>query len=464
MQPCIVTLGRHGDILNSLGIAWEIFSRTKQPVGFLVAQEFASTLDGASYVRPIQWPGDYSQLQPAVERIRSGGWLPVLAQAYGSPAYEERRTQSYQREAWRVAGMLEHFGTMPLVLDQRDPERESELVKKVLPDSKPFILLCSSGVSSPIPKLNGLADTLRAQLPGHTIIDLATVRAHRVYDLLGLMDRAALLVSVDTVHLHLARAASCPVIAILNDGWRGSEPPPATVASFRYADVTSENVASAAHAFLHPPARKVFHAVNPFGATERHQRARASWATCYEAGMIPAPAHHFARSARDIGDEKALPYLQDILAPARELAGDDDVIVWTNDDVTLDPRIVSWAGGNAGAYGAATMRRDEPGHCGRELFAFTKRWLVETKLPDFLIGTHQFDLAVAAIVRHRRGIWSNLRNIGTDFYPCDTSERFALHEPHKNEWESRTEHPSGRHNAALFSDWLSGQKMFFWTS
>jgi len=463
VEPAIVALGRHGDVLNALGIAWEVFVRRmpRRPVAFCVGREWATTLEGASYVKPIIWDGNYGQRDEAIRKLRESGWQPIVAQVYGGVTYHTHGTDSYQREAWREAGMRDRFGTEPLILDRRDDEREAELLNKVRPDSeKPFILVCAEGISSPIPKLAPLTPLLRERFPDHEIIDIAPIRAHRIYDLLGLIDQADLLVSVDTVHLHLARASKCPVVAIINDGWRGSVPPPTTVKAFRYAEVNPDAVAEAVRSFLTPPERKVFHAVNIHGQTPRHKKARASWKKCK--GLIPAYVQMVTRSALDIGDEKALPFLRDILAPAMEKAGDEDVILWTNDDVELDPSIVSWAINQVGRYGAATMRRDESGHCGRELFAFTKRWLRENPIPDFLQGTHQFDLAVAAMIRHQRGIVSTLENMKVDFFPCDASERLAHHEPHENEWSSRMDHPSGKHNTALFSTWLASKDMKFW--
>lgn len=463
MSPCVVTLGRHGDVLNGLGIARELFRRTGHAPGFLVGEEFAPTLEGASYVKPILWSGNYADLAPAVARIRAAGWSPVVAQVYGGPSYSRHTCDSYQREAWKVAGMVEAFGTAPLDLDRRDYEREEELLKKVLPESKPFILVCASGVSSPVPKLTNLPARLREHFPDHAVINLAEVQAYRVFDLLGLMDRAALLVSVDTVHLHLARAARCPVIAVLNDGWRGSIPPPTTVASFRYASVSTEQVTRAACSILTKEMRRVILAVNLFGKTDRHKRARTSRALIEQSPQVEAfYTSTYSRTARGLGDEKPLPYLADILAPAYTEANDEDVIVWTNDDIRLDPRIIEWASEHVGLYGAATMRRDEPGHCGRELFAFTKAWLRDNPLPDYLIGTHQFDLGIACLIRHRRGISSTLANIAEDFHPCDAAERYALHEPHPNEWPERTETPSGHHNARLFAEWLAHHGMDFW--
>ena len=50
------------------------------------------------------------------------------------------------------------------------------------------------------------------------IVDLCDVRASRIYDLLGLFERASLLITGDTYALHLATAVPrLPVIALVND-------------------------------------------------------------------------------------------------------------------------------------------------------------------------------------------------------------------------------------------------------
>jgi hypothetical protein len=59
----------------------------------------------------------------------------------------------------------------------------------------------------------------------HQIVNLDRVKAHRVYDMLGLYDHAAALVSIDTVHLHLSRASNVPVFALARDyptRWHGT--------------------------------------------------------------------------------------------------------------------------------------------------------------------------------------------------------------------------------------------------
>ncbi len=41
--------------------------------------------------------------------------------------------------------------------------------------------------------------------------------AHRIFDLLGLMDAAAGMITVDTASLHLLAAAKCPYVALTRD-------------------------------------------------------------------------------------------------------------------------------------------------------------------------------------------------------------------------------------------------------
>src|SRR6185312_178459 len=130
------------------------------------------------------------------------------------------------------AGMLEEKNAWPLVLDRINEPRANMLRDRVLARrhrGRPLVLACVDGVSGPF--RNGVK--LLAMLRGldADVIDLGRdVRAEKVPDMLPLFNAADCLVTIDTLPLHLARAATCPVVALINDGWMGTScPPPQTV-------------------------------------------------------------------------------------------------------------------------------------------------------------------------------------------------------------------------------------------
>ena len=55
-------------------------------------------------------------------------------------------------------------------------------------------------------------------------VDLDNVKAERIYDLVGLMDAAVGMVTVDTSTLHLAAASCRPYVALTVGGWNTSVP------------------------------------------------------------------------------------------------------------------------------------------------------------------------------------------------------------------------------------------------
>lgn len=460
----IVCLGRYGDIINALPVAYAASQRGQKPY-FVVAEEFKSILDGVSYVQPKVWRGRYDEVQKCLQWLRSTHvGRPLVYQAHNHPDIE-RLAPSYQMEPYRANNNLGEFGTTQLVFDQRDLERERELMLRFTQD-RPTILVGAHGLSSPFPYSGQLKKRLVDTYGDkYLVLDLEDVKAYRIYDLLGLIDEAAVLVSIDTSFLHLARASDTPVVALINDGWQGSVPPPQTAAVFRYSQV-NENLDDVMEgvqlALLEPQKRRVIHVANVFGQTERHLRARATWTKLHEMGMVGVYHQSYTRDARSIGDPRPLSYLKDILQTGLEKADYFDIIMWTNDDIALEPEILDWAKAYVGKYGACTMRRQEPGdetHLGRDTFLFTAKWLRDNwhEFPDYIIGASDFDLGVTAMIRNKRGLTTNMGNMTQDLFPADATVRYSLHERHPPAWVVPNQHrvPSIAHNRKEFKKWAS---------
>jgi ADP-heptose:LPS heptosyltransferase len=78
------------------------------------------------------------------------------------------------------------------------------------------------------------------RVPEVEIVNLAAIKAERLYDLLGLYDHAVGLVTSDTATLHLAAASKVPYIALLNNGGAGSIPKGNCILSIRYSNFRNE--------------------------------------------------------------------------------------------------------------------------------------------------------------------------------------------------------------------------------
>lgn len=257
-QACFVHLGKYGDIMIMLPAFKAVAEELGKPVVCLVSTDFASIFDGVSYVQPwphqLHWWKGVGEARKRAERI---GLRPIVVKWWDEPGAKApfnpngaktislkihgrlvtvpaSEWDSFQASQWRYAGFtMEQMMSWPLVFDRRDASRESLLRAKYFRSNKPKILvnLSSSGTSPFTGSAQAMALLHR---PGWEIINLANIRATRIYDLLGLYDHAVGLVTSDTATLHLASASKIPYIALINNGGAGSIPRGNCVLSIRY--------------------------------------------------------------------------------------------------------------------------------------------------------------------------------------------------------------------------------------
>lgn len=473
-REIILCLGRFGDIVSVLPLAWARARRGVIPI-FCVAKEFASILDGVSYVEPLVFDGRYDDPPAALRWLKANRPKDriTIAQAYRHPFDKRRETDSYEKEMWRLAGALGEFGKHPTVFDRRDEKRERPLLQYA-PTDRPYVLVATDSVSSPFWRGAELRNAIAALLPEHAVVDLSHIKAERVYDLIALYECADCLVTVDSVHLHLARAAKVPVVALLSEGnlgfkdnWLGSVPPPNAVYSFRYSQAVADidNLAKTVKRVVSAKTahRFIVHVSDLHGTSARHTKARSTWESAYgEEAVIDGTKSDWTITAQKIGDARNLPKLRDVLWHAIEKTTcGDDVIIWNPDDVAFTDDSFRQMKQHAAIYGAFSMRRTEPGynnvHIGREVFGFRAGWLAERMdlIPDFYCGAPCFDLIIAAIIRKERGIVTTNENLYVDFYPSEISPGIALHEPHQSSWSGPHENtmPANVHNMQLAREW-----------
>lgn len=439
-----IQLGRVGDILNILPLMWRLNRSRMKPV-LCVAESNRSVVERLNYVEPHYYPGHHDLSGRAAEwmRLRRPGYDVVISQVWNNPD-QHRRTPSFATESWRLAGDYhDQHGMWPLVL--QDSGEVAEGGK---------ILVAASGISSPYDQGPRLLAALRQEF-GDAVVDLGTIQKPRVADLLPMFDAALCLVTIDTMHLHLARASDVPVVALLNEGWLGSAVPPNTLTALRYPEARVERVVAAVSDIVRLKSGRILHAVDTFGQSERHQRAAATWDRI---GAERVSFETYPRTAKDIGDRRALPYLKDLLGLALNRAAETDIIVWTGDDVSVSDKTEAWLRLNVARYGAVSARRDA-GHLGRDLFAFTASWLRAnwTDLPDVILGAPDFDMGLAALIRAKRGVKTCLANMNVDFPGCEPKGAGIWHEPHKSEWlvPGYEKEPAVKHNRAVIMRWAA---------
>lgn len=249
MKPtCMLMLGRNGDLLNVFPIARHFALQTGSPVPFVVSAQYLTLVRGVTYIEPDPVHFAFFRVDHALAYARSKYENVMCPQVWGMYAmkYGRRREDgvSYNVAAWIACGLtIEDFRNteaFPLVIDRRDNEREQLVCRRALRGANRPILLynLACGKSSPFAS----HQTVKAAIEktwGHicTCINLCNIKAARIYDLLGLLDRAAILITTDSAILHLAAASKVPVIALVNNNpWQATEPRCNLVLKLRYAD------------------------------------------------------------------------------------------------------------------------------------------------------------------------------------------------------------------------------------
>lgn len=226
-DPLHVLLGRNGDIILALPALKKWADQHGRPAALLTSSEFLPMLEGCSYVKATAMDWSFHDLHAVLAYLKNDlPQVPVKClQFYGNG--DEKSLPSFWHEQMYLAGLLGGVEDEPLVFDQRDGIREMDLLctHGIWQDKRPTILVALEGKSSPFKDAEVLMDTIVHAFPDCNIIDLSIVKADHIYDLLGLYDHAAALISIDTVHLHLSRASKVPVFALARDyptRWHGT--------------------------------------------------------------------------------------------------------------------------------------------------------------------------------------------------------------------------------------------------
>lgn len=242
----VVQLGRYGDIINILPICKHLADKGEK-VHLVVSKDFESLLDGVSYVKPVAMPVPFRKLTEVITDVKANYAKVIRCQVYGENFQQSQFAPTYNQEEWREAGFWSEFNNpnWKPVFDKRDKERESALAKRVFKTDKPKIVCSlSSGLTAPFSGHKAVFAALVAALPQYEVVEIGSLKAERIYDILGLYDRAELIVSTDTATLHLAAACDTPLYAILNNvPWLGSSVRYNCLGSIKYDQASPQKVA-----------------------------------------------------------------------------------------------------------------------------------------------------------------------------------------------------------------------------
>lgn len=502
---CIVQLGRFGDIVNILPIALHIHNTYGKP-HMMVSKKFAPLLEGVSYVEPCVVDLVNDHVNEAIELARKSFQHVIVTQIWGKNWNQDRKTPAFNMESWRAAGLLSRFNNpaMRPIFDRRDSEREAALLAKATATGKPlFLVNVTSSTSSPFEQGPAVLEQLRTWYGiRYEIIDLAVLKLHRIYDVIALMEKAAVLVSIDTALLHLAPACGVPLVALINPApWLGSRVR-MYCQTLTYTEAAAPDrsklrqCVDTALALKNPgsfvnngsvavaPQRKIFHVYEQHreplpSEANRKGVAQSSWRALYQQGVIPVPyGEPYKRDASSFGERRRLPFLKDCLQAALDRAAAHDIIFFTNDDNWLHPDLPEALRFHVSLYDCCSSQRCEfrsrpmppptasvaefastgQPHMGRDLFAFTAKWLRDRwkHIPDFVLGASEFDLCIASIIRLHFQIKSDRRNLEQCIFPAELPRGYVSHQFHPPLWNMPNycnTAPAQLYNRRLFKDW-----------
>lgn len=237
-----VQTAKHGDLLSVLPMLHHEFIETGIKPDLLVSKPYRQIPESLSYVNTIIYDGDNQDLDGAIKLAKHRSNKVKVTQLHGKGFKFEHRHPSFQYDQWDRAGMLHKWGKLPLVLPRTNNLLIWKLGLQESPTKSPrprFIIFADHSQSSPFPHKEELAKALIDNFPSHQIVRLSSVRASHLLDLLALMDGAELIVTVETMHLHLSAACKTPVIALVTDKpsrWHGSAYHPRLALHCRYGD------------------------------------------------------------------------------------------------------------------------------------------------------------------------------------------------------------------------------------
>lgn len=451
-KTAIVQTGRTGDLIHVLPCARDIALKEGK-CAVVVSAEFASVLEGCSYVDPVIVSTGFTDTQPAIEQARQM-FQCVLIGKVNERNETTNQCESFTEESYRQLGYLDQYNTLLLVFDLRDRERERKLLEMVS-DGRPMILVNTSGKSSPYPYRKELMKLFPRT---HNVVELDKIKAERIYDLLGLMDAAELLTTSDTATLHLAAASGVPVFNLIADKptlWHGSKPRNNGILNLRYGESLKRMVELEKVPWKWKP--KTWHVWSDYemsgDALSRHLLAKSTWA---ETDWVTFPVRENERVLKD--PMRELPFIKDLVNKAVNAAGPRDIIVLTNADSCLAPCITGSIADTLAFYDCAySYRRDfdvlskkktveeiavGKRYAGSDLFAFTVKWWKENEpaFPDMVLGAEGWDWCLRELMR--KGNYTGFTDL-------------VYHQKHANEWEHRNDLPSQIHNRNLASDFLS---------
>lgn len=496
MRTAIIQLARVGDIVSILPVAKSLSKNST--VDMYVMPEFAGILDAVSYVKPVLHKTHCRDVRGAYAAAQAAGYDKIIcAQVDGNPTPPPNNTANFQTQQWLRAGYLTQFHKLKLVFDKRDRDAERASIERHLPGQKrPVIAFSFHGHSSPYRWGEMQRERLRKAFgQTHTLLDLAACQfPGKPHLLLGLLEAAECLLTIDTLPLHLAYATGTPTLALSAgqtpegkpSAYYNSEPRSHWVHWATYAQSIQPEYWAEVERIIrekdYAPRRlirkipafhndKIVHVQDWYlGNAEDNKRIRKAqgcweWLQSVDSNyeMLLYPTEKNPRTSKtELGDTRALPFIKDIIDYGAKKALPNDIVIFTNSDVCLVPEALAAIRTQLETMPACYSRRVDvdnalppltlenlkgrKAHVGADLFAFRAEWWNAHKheIPDLLLSCEGWD-AVA-----RFWLRKHIKN-------PEMETPVIYHEIHRSFWarpEIIHENVAQKYNRELCEKWV----------
>lgn len=474
-----IMLGRAGDILCILPVLKEEADRIGKPVKMVVSAEFRGLLDGCSYIEPIVFEKDFRLSAHAYNwAVRQFPEYRVINCAVCAEDMRiDQKGWSFDRDIWintkiPVPPHGSKFGF--LLFDNRSAEREEMLKKRYISFNKKNVILALEGHSSPFFWGPELKQELAKRLPNVNFIDISSIRAERLYDLLGLYEEADAIIAIDSAPLHLAAACTTTTIALVTDQntmWHQSSWKPHHKLRIPYSDVIKkiDDIISVISTKWSPPTIHLVRSHKPEVDPETKRRVALAHQSVNGEDWLSSAWNHIdfkpTRDGTSIGDAP-VPFIRDMIEQACREAEPRDIICIANADIGFVPGITGEILDACYNFGSCYAQRHDfrrierlivnevecaagKKYPGADLFAFTKEWWDKRNqfFPDMLLGREAWDMIMRDLIRSTGGI--ELHNA-------------IYHEMHDSHWLKHRGCAGNEYNKKLASAWLAANGRNWW--
>jgi hypothetical protein len=444
-KVAFIQLARYGDIVNILPIVHEMAK--EYDVDIYVHEDFADMIEGLNYCTAVPQKTTHRAVAEAAMIARdTGKYEQVYVTQYdGNPEPPNPMTESYQTSSWARIGWLDKFHQLPLILP--------ETPKKIKPQEG-LLGICLDSHSSRFINKPGFAEWVTRQFGEKwKIFDFAALKVKKVRDLVPIIAGCQLLLTVDTLHAHLAYATGTPTIVLSRPRpWDQSEPRAHWVEHFVYTDTEtplglqwidqavdyqrSARLQRIPRDMLQPSLHLVIQEYTPEHEEEklRVANAKSTWEEALKnqkhTQMYRPSVKDMPRNSNSIGDPRGLMFINDILDYAADKAsGYHDIICYTNTDICLTQDALEVVFAKLKTLEACFSARVDctlpeaqqrflsphlaqyPAYVGTDLVAFRKRWWTKWReiMPPLILGYEAWDWVMRMIIRQVEGDGAEIR-------------------------------------------------------